>query len=197
MVATACYVAKRGATWLRSSCNVARTWSNEAGRKLEFLTYLNFEHIKNPYTFSATYNDVAATYSQRNYSVTWHITTWLGVAGTCKNACGIHTLLCYVSDTFWHAMLRHVTLWAHGTYVHVAQRFGTLRYVVYRYTSRNIALYHGEIRCASSIMCCCTNMKRCVVRLMYFPRKLQVVATPTVLFGVVLAPRPTGTHWTR
>ena len=55
-------VVRRGYGVVAASDNVARTWSNEAIRKLNFLTYLNFEHVRNSGTFSAMYNGVAATH---------------------------------------------------------------------------------------------------------------------------------------
>ena len=49
--ATLQIVAWRGYDVAAKKDNVARTWSNEAGRKLKFLTYLNFEHVRNSGTF--------------------------------------------------------------------------------------------------------------------------------------------------
>ena len=114
LAATSRYVAKRGATWLRRSCNV-RQRDPSVIKRGKALTGFQRTRILNLFKiqvrFPQAYNDVATRYRQRNYSVTWHSTAWLERSRNVQpnNVCSIHTPL-YISfltrcDTICFVML--------------------------------------------------------------------------------------------
>ena len=118
-------------------------------------------HVQNSGTFSAAYNDVATTYRQRNYSVIWCRTTWLGRS---RNVQARARYTYPVMVRFWCVVTRYDS----SCYVVVSWNLPshcTLHNVVPRCVTWCNVISHVILRCATvkyDVLLC-----KCVVVLIW------------------------------